>query len=111
MPRIEPFQWNRRQLQGNVELTAVAEVHGVAAVGLAIGITASQEACHCRHRLLGCGKPNAGDVGRTQGLQPLHRQRQMGAPLAGHQGVDFVHDEGFNPGEQLAAAAAGEQQA
>ena len=62
---------------------------------------ATEEAGDLLERSLRGGQPDA--LGRAGGdlLQPLERQRQVGAALGRGEGVDLVDDDGLDPGQRL----------
>jgi hypothetical protein len=95
----------RRDLEREVALLRIADVDDPA-----IGIgRADQEARDLVDRLLGRRHADAGQRLRTDRLQPLERQREMAAALAGGEGMDLVDDHGARGREQAPARQRAEQ--
>ena len=62
---------------------------------------AAEEPGHFIQRSLSGRQPDSLDGPRAQGLQPLERQRQVGASLGRHERVDLVHDDALDRAEDL----------
>ncbi len=60
-------------------------------------------------RLLRGGKADADGRMLEQGFEPLERKRQMRAAFIVGDGVDFIHDHGFDVAQDGAASLGGEQ--
>ena len=70
---------------------------------------ASQEPCHLVERPLSGGQPDPLRRPFTERRQPFDRQRQVGAALGRHQGMDLVDDDRVDGAERLARVRREEQ--
>ena len=90
-----------RNLDPEVEVAAVPDVHA-----LALALDAGEQPRDVLDRLLRGGEPDALERPLDQRLEPLHRERQVGAALVACYRVDLVQDQCAHRAQHRAAGIA-----
>ena len=90
---------------GKIEFAAMADLHDF----WGDEVCAGQKIGHEFNGLLSCGKANARKTFAGQMIEAFERERQMCPALVVCNGVDFVHDDGLDGPQDLAAPRGGQQ--
>ncbi len=114
LARRDGFEFGAGQDEFEVEGPAMARVDDRAAWRPgrvdAIGADPDEQASHQIDRFLGGGKPDARRPLVAERVEPLHRQRQMGAALVPRHGMDLVDDHRAHRPQDLAPPRRGKQE-